>query len=262
MILSTSITERAEPTNVLTSSQPKQPSLVVLVKESETEAWKETTKIVSASRSGAGFTLTRPCTAGRLVLLQAEFPRELRVYDHDARVYSVIGLVQYCKAIPDTTLYDVGVGFIGNKTPDSFKKDARQNYRIVGAAGNGLWQIAEVFCTFKERKHPRYHINIPIQVTVLNERDKTCIKDRAVTLNIGLGGASVVTTISGNVGEKVKFSCPLFDFYSMATIRGTDTNQSGQQIFFLQFLDSEFPVNRMITGQTQFASGETSFFYC
>ena len=251
-------------------SKPVGSSLTVCVKESATEVWKEVTDIVSVSRTGAGFTLMRPCSVGRLVLLETSLPSELRVYDHEARFYPIIALVQFCHPVTtdDTTLYDIGVGFIGNVTPESFKKDPKQNYRITGARPDGLWRIMEVDSPFKDRRHPRYQVRIPVQITIVSAQDRTLDQARGVTANVGSGGASVVTPLKGKVGQKVKFVCSAFDFYSMAVIRGTRPKESGPGLLHLQFLGEEFPINRMLMGQTSADSqpGQTEaesdpFFY-
>ncbi len=252
-------------------SKPVGSSLMVCVKESGTEFWKEVTDIVSVSRTGAGFTLKRPCSVGRLVLLKTTLPRELRVYDHEAKLYSIIGLVQFCHPVTTedgTTLYDIGVGFIGNVTPESFKKDPKQSYRITGTSPDGMWRIMEVDSPFKDRRHPRYQVKLPVLLTIIGEQDRTLAQERGMTANVGIGGASVVTTLKGKVGVKVKFACSAFDFYSMAVIRGIRQNESGPGLLHLQFIGEEFPIDRMLVGQMstdsppkQTTGAEAGFFY-
>lgn len=240
-------------------SRPVEPKaarsrVTVCVKESATEAWKEETDIISVSRTGAGFTLSRPCSVGRLVLLKTSIPRELRVYDHEAPIYSIIGLVQFCHPVSSegTTVYNLGVGFTGNVTPNSFKKDPRQNYRITGARPDGLWQIKEVASEFKKRKRPRITVQIPVLITVVSDSERTLTQQNAFTANVSIGGASVMTTLQGKIGEKVKFACDLLNFYSMAVIRGIEENESRPNLLHLQFLDAEFPVDKMLTGHMRY----------
>jgi hypothetical protein len=256
MTISSLNRERLSSYSNVSDSKPPRPSLTIWVRESDEVAWKEETEIISVSRTGAGFTSTRPCRVGRLVLLKTSLPSELRAYDHDAKIYSIIGLVQFCteSRIDGADLYNVGVGFIGKDAPNSFKKNPGQNYRITGAREDGLWVVKEADGPFKERKHPRYRVNVPVQITVVHDLDKTLNHDKAVTANVGQGGALVVTTLLGKVGEKVKFACEAVDFYSIAVIRGIRQNDKGPHLLHLQFLDGEFPVNRMLTGQMR--SGE------
>src|SRR5688572_21330807 len=94
---------------------PMSITALVGVKESVSESWKEHTTITSVSKSGAGFTLTRPCTVGRLISLVSPMPTEFRSYDHDTELYPTMGVVQHCYAAleGEETVYHVGVGFIG-----------------------------------------------------------------------------------------------------------------------------------------------------
>lgn len=221
---------------------------VVQIKESETENWKEVIKVTTVSRNGAGFSLSRECKVGRLLTLVMPLDRELRAYDQDAEMYPVLGLVQYCNEgmIDGKPVYHVGVGFVGKQIPASYKADPTQNYRIVGMKKDGLWEIAEVEAQFKNRQQPRYWMNVGFTISLLQKADNSGAKEDVVTQNIGAGGISAVCSLDASVGEKVKVACGELEFYAIAVVRNRKIVSSGHKTLHLEFIDAEFPMERLI----------------
>jgi len=223
---------------------------IVQVKESEHESWKEVTKVLTVSRNGAGFCLTRPCAVGRLVTLVMPLDPELRAYDKTEEVYPVLSIVQHCNAstIDGETVYHVGVGFVGKKLPESYKADPTQNYRISGMKKDGLWEITEAESQFKNRRQPRYWISIPVMVSQLQRGQSSGAKEETVTKNICAGGVSVASSLETNIGDKVKFACKELNFYSMAIVRNCKRTKGGTTLH-LEFIENEFPIDRVIAIQ-------------
>lgn len=220
---------------------------IVQVKESEHESWKEVSKVVTVSRNGAGLRLTRPCAVGRLVTLVMPLDPDLRAYDKKEEVYPVMSIVQYCNAstIDGETVYNVGVGFVGKKMPESYKADPTQSYRISGMKKDGLWAITEAELQFKNRKQPRYWISVPVMVSLLQRGDSSGAKEETITKNICAGGVSVACTLDADIGDKVKFACGELDFYSMAIVRNRKKTKDGATLH-LEFIDNEFPIDEVI----------------
>ena len=227
---------------------PTELKTIVQIKEGENETWKEVATVTTVSRNGAGFGLTRPVVVGRLVTLVMPLDPDLRVYDREKEVYPVMGIVQHCNAstIDDETIYHVGVGFIGKEIPASFKADPTQNYRICGMTKDGLWKVAEAAAQFKKRGKPRYWLGIGVTISQLQRAENSGAKEDTFTVNIAAGGVSVVSTLDANVGEKVKFACKELDFYSMAIVRNRKTRKDEMPTLHLEFIDNEFPVDRVI----------------
>ena len=224
---------------------------IVQVKESEEESWKQVTKVLTVSRNGAGLQLTRPCVVGRLITLVMPLDPELRAYDKKEEVYPVMSIVQYCNAstINGETVYHVGVGFVGKKTPDSYTADPTQSYRISGMKKDGLWDITEAELQFKNRKQPRYWISVPVMISLLQRGGSSGAKEETATKNICAGGVSVGCSLNAEIGEKVKFACKELDFYSMAIVRNRKMNKTGGPTLHLEFVDAEFPIDEAVASR-------------
>jgi hypothetical protein len=225
---------------------------IVQVKESNAESWKEVTRVTTVSRNGAGFSLPRPVTVGRLVTLVMPLDPSLRAYDEDKDLYPVLGLVQYCnKGMADgQEVYHVGVGFVGKNMPESYKADPTQSYRISGMRRDGLWEIAEADSQFKNRKTPRYWISLPVTISLLQKAGQPVTRQETFTRNISSGGASVACNLLAGVGDKIKIACREIDFYAVAIVRGRKTPPNEMPTLHLQFIDAELPVAKVISLKT------------
>lgn len=221
---------------------------LVKVRESDNEVWKDVTEVTTVSKNGAGFDLKRPCAIGRLITLVLPMPTKLRVYDHEEKLYPVMGLVQYCNEAKEDgeTVYHVGVGFIGKVVPGSFRINPLQSYRITGMTPEGLWTVTEVDTPFTIRRDPRYWVAFDVSVTVLQKEKRTSKKENAVTQNIGAGGAAVACQLDAQVGDTVKFGCKAFDFYTMATVRERKERKNLPPTLHLEFVDNRFPVDKIV----------------
>ncbi len=229
---------------------------IVQVKESDSKSWKEITEVTTVSRNGAGFMLPRPVVVGRLLTLVMPLDPDLRAYDHDAEVYPVMGIVQYCNAstVNGEAVYHVGVGFVGKQIPDSFKANPEQSYRINGMTKEGLWEIAEADSQFKNRKKPRYWVSMGIVISLLQRAEQSVAREETYTQNIGAGGASVACTLSANVGDKVKVAVKELDFYAIAVVRNRKINDDETPTLHLEFVDTQFPVEKIIAARTLMGS--------
>ncbi len=229
---------------------------IVQVKERDSKSWKEVTDVTTVSRNGAGFMLPRPVVVGRLLTLVMPLAPELRAYDHKSEVYPVMGIVQYCNAstVNDEPIYHVGVGFVGKQVPESFKADPEQSYRINGMTKEGLWEISESESQFKKRKQPRYWISMGIVISLLQRAEQPVAKEETFTQNIAAGGISVACKLAANVGDKVKVAVKELDFYAIAVVRNRKTNEDETPTLHLEFVDTQFPIEKIIAARTLMAS--------
>jgi hypothetical protein len=230
---------------------PTELRAVVQVKESPDESWKEVTKVTTVSRNGAGFTLSRKCHVGRLITLVLPLPLDLRAYDMNEELYPVMGVVQSCyeATVDGETVYNIGVGFVGKNIPESFKANPRQNYRISGKGKDGLWNITESDLTFKQRKHARYWQAMKITVSLIHRDTRSITKVEAVTKDIGTNGASVRCSLDAKVGDRVKFACRDYNFYTIAVIRNRKAAKGSMPTLHLEFIDNEFPMDKIMFGK-------------
>jgi len=177
---------------------------------------------------------------------------ELRAYDEDKELYPVMGLVQYCNQgmVDGESVYHVGVGFIGKNIPESYKADPTQSYRINGMRKDGLWEIAEADAQFKNRKHPRYWISLPVTISLMQKAEQSIAREETYTRNISTGGVSVACSLTAGIGDKVKFACREIDFYSIAFVRSRKKPQNEAPTLHLEFVDQELPVEKLIALRT------------
>ena len=212
------------------------------------EPWKEVTTVMSTSRSGAGFSLTRPCRVGRLVKLVTPFPVELRAYDHDEELYPVVGLVQYCQESKDNDegRYNIGVAFVGKHIPESFTANPSQSYRISGGNELGMWSITESQSDFKSRSRPRFRSRVAVSISLIKkDRSAGTYKEETVTNDISATGASVVCSLDVQIGDRVKFASKEHNFYAIALVRNRRIRNNEMATLHLEFLENTYPIEKI-----------------
>ena len=220
---------------------------VVRVKESNGDTWKDTADIVSISSTGAGFYIDRDCQAGRLVAMVIPLEPHLRCYDQEKELYAVFGLVQHCHKVKSAgaSRYHVGVAFIGKRTPESYREDPTQSYRICGMNENGLWKIMEAGNDFKPRRDHRFYQSIKHYLAVIDAKKTAIAGERATTENISRSGAAVITTLDVHVGDRVKFISEEYDFSGVAVVCNRKSSPDGRARVNLQFVENAFPVEKI-----------------
>lgn len=225
--------------------RPLRVPTVVQFKESEENTWKEMTEITTVSKTGAGLVLSRECPVGRLVSLVMQMPPDLRLYDHYAPVYPMLGVVQNCYAatVDGKHVYHVGVAFIGKKIPTKAKADPRQCYRLTRQNRDGLWEVVEAANEFQSRKHSRFWRRLEVNVALRDEKTRTSRKATVVTRDVSSGGMAVFGPLDANIGDRVKVTSKEHEFYAMARVRNrTDREDESQSLVHMEFDGAEFPV--------------------
>jgi hypothetical protein len=98
-------------------------------------AWTEMTRLSDVTPFGAGFSLKRPTEKGRLLHMTIPMPRQLRVFDHVEDQYRVWAIVRHMRVTTSgaTTVFDVGVAFIGKRAPASYEKEPWKRYEVTTA---------------------------------------------------------------------------------------------------------------------------------
>jgi hypothetical protein len=223
-------------------------SAVVKAREDKETFWKETTELVSISRSGAGFYLPRKCEVGRLVSLMMPMPKQLRFYDTDKELYRVWGLVQHCSPVASgdgTPEFHVGVAFIGRKSPPSYNENPLQSYRIAGINEDGTWRIVEAKADFVIRKNPRFWVALDVLLAAWDDNGKLILDETAKTENISSCGAAVLSNMKIDIGDSVTFDSIPHDFSSLAVVRNRQTSEDGLPKLHLEFINGAFPVEKL-----------------
>lgn len=222
-------------------------SATVKARESNSDSWSEQTRLVSVSRTGAGFNVGRKCEVGRLVSLILPMPKEMRCYDEDRELYRVCGIVQHCSPVYGSGRpeFHVGVAFIGRSFPASFQQNPCQSYRIAGMNEDGMWRVQEAERDFVVRRHQRYQIPLQIELSALDVDKNMVTDDRAITENISSSGAAVLTYLQLDCGDSVNFESSAHEFVSIAVVRNKTEHELGRVRLHLEFVGETFPVEKL-----------------
>ena len=220
----------------------------VYVRESSDSMWSEAINVKIVSSFGAGFDVTRECRLGTLIRLEITLPDELRAFDHDKQVYSVIALVQHCNRIGKRADdgYHLSVIFVGKEFPDSYIANPAQAYRLTGAAQDGLWRVTECTSQFKQRQYPRFDIKLTVELGLIQNSKRTIVKEQTVTRDIGSSGVSVVSALDAKRGDKIKFACRDIDFYAIAVVVNRRNLLGEKDLLHMKFVDHKFPIERIL----------------
>src|SRR5687767_14696393 len=150
----------------------------VRVRETPDFEWTEMTRLVNVTPFGARITLKRPTEKGRLLHMTIPMPRQLRVFDHVEDQYRVWALVRHVRSIepPGSTssLFEVGVAFIGKQAPRSYGEDPARRYEIGGKTKESL-SIPEDLPAPKSasednRSYTRHNIPVDMLIETLNDK--------------------------------------------------------------------------------------------
>lgn len=239
--MTTTFTDDKRPGERISLSGPT----MVKGKQDIDQVWKERTDLVSVSRTGAGFYLSRKCEIGSLLSLIIPMPKHHRSYDREKELYRVWGIVQHTHYLPEHQRFQVGVAFIGRDAPQSYLRNPNQSYRITGINEDGLWRVSESERPFVTRKHPRFTVEIPVTLATVDENGASVLKDKSVTANISLRGAAVISGLPVESGDCVRFSTSDPEFSVVAVVRNTHEMVDGSRRVNLEFVTADFPVLRL-----------------
>jgi hypothetical protein len=221
-------------------------------KVNKTVAWSEITRLQDVSAFGAAFNLNRPIKRGRLVAMTMPMPRQLRCYDHLEPQYRIWGLVRRCLAVEnsiDMEQYAVGVAFIGKFPPPSYVENPAKLFEITQLEEKGFWKVVEAPDNPDEkdlpkelRRHSRYQIPVNIMLETLDDEGNVNGSEITVTENISLGGASVFTSLTAEVGSFIRFSSEQYNSTIISVVRGKRLGPDSIPRLHLEFIDHLFPL--------------------
>lgn len=224
----------------------------VEVKVDSKFSWTEVTRMEDVSPFGAGFVLKRPVKRGRLVLLSAPMPRQLRCYDFLEPQYKTWGLVRRCIPVEPNTdeeSYAVGVAFLGKNPPSSFNENPSKLYELAARADGGLWEVVEAPAMPDEsdlptylRRHTRFAIPEALVIELLDENGDVAASEISVTENISIGGAAVFTSFNVDPGSFLRVKSERLDTSIISVVRGKRVGADGIVRLHLEFIDHLFPL--------------------
>jgi hypothetical protein len=226
----------------------------VFGRESADHDWVEKSRLIDVTPFGARLTISRPTERGRLLHLTMPMPRQLRCFDHvedQYRVWALVRNIQMQEAVGDKPVrYEVGVAFIGKRSPESFELDPTTRYDVAASVTEtGLWGIFELERTTRHvptddpRPETRHHIPIEVIVEALDENGHVSASETTVTENISRRGAAVFTTLNVARGRFVKVTSAQYQISVIAAVRARRTGENGIPRLHLEFVDKQWPLD-------------------
>jgi hypothetical protein len=210
--------------------------------------WMEVTRLSDVTPFGAGFSLKRPTEKGRLLHMTIPMPRQLRVFDHVEDQYKVWALVRHVRAVPGadkSTLFEIGVAFIGKYPPTSYELEPWKRYEL-STPDNRSMPVAEEslrpMLSSDQRIHTRHNIAIDMLLETLNEKGELTASESSVTENISRKGATLFTTMQIPVGRFVRLTSTAYNLTVHAAVRNRSTGADGIPRIHVEFIDAEWPL--------------------
>ena len=224
----------------------------VEVKVDNKFSWNEVTRMEDVSAFGAGFILKRPVKRGRLLLLSAPMPRQLRCYDFMEPQYHTWGLVRRCVPIPSepgAETYAVGVAFVGKNPPAAFNENPAKLFEISSRNDGGLWELVEAEANPDEsdlppflRRQTRFAIPETLVIELLDQNGDVAASEVSVTENVSLGGAAVFTSFNIEVGSFLRVKSERLKTTIISVVRGKRVGSDGIVRLHIEFIDHLFPL--------------------
>jgi PilZ domain len=212
--------------------------------EAPNKIWREITHLRSVSEIGADFYLNRLFAVGQLIFLTIPLEKSLRHYDLDAEQYCIWGIVRHCyqTSVGKSSVYHIGVAFIGKEPPFSYRKNPSTIYKLCEIKEDGLWKICEEIQIPDHRQQSRYAIPIEVYLAVCDEAENIIAHEKTVTENISAGGAAVFSSLELNIGDKVKVMKQQGGFSATAIVRDRRVGTDNLPRLHLEFIDARFPL--------------------
>ncbi|MBC7900635.1 MAG: PilZ domain-containing protein [Saprospiraceae bacterium] len=228
------------------------------VQVDEKFAWNEVTRLEDVSGFGAAFVLKRPVKRGRLLVISAPMPRQLRCFDYLEPQYRIWGLVRRCIAVgdnPAARTYAIGIAFIGKNPPQGYLENPSRLYELAPRDDGGLWQIVEAEANPDEtdlpvylRRHSRFSIPEALLLELLDENGDVAASEVSVTENLSLGGAAVFTSFNVDIGSFLRVKSERHDITIISVVRGKRVGADGIVRLHLEFIDHLFPLEGIGVG--------------
>lgn len=219
----------------------------VICRESAEYQWTEQSRLVDVTHFGAGFTLSRPIEAGRLIQLIIPMPRQLRCFDYTEALYSVWSLVRHASSLTTTqngSLFRVGVAFIGKAPPPSFAENPTLRYEPLPAVtGQQLAKLGRR-ALLTQRREARLVIPLEVLVDTIDQNGGPSMQEYTVTERISSLGACIPTSLDVGIGRILRVTSLQENFSLFAAIRSKQVAADGITRLGLEFIEGRWPLQR------------------
>jgi hypothetical protein len=231
-------------------------------KDSVESEWEEISRLKDVSASGACFSLKRKVESGHLIQLTMPMPMKFRAFDHFAPQYKVWALIRHVIFHSESELYSIGTAFIGKRPPQSYQTNPNTLYQLAENTENGLWYLSEKQDTPSsinnekidlekadevddKRKKNRYKIPLNVIIQKSDERGQMFAGEASVTEDISNNGACVLTSLSVQQGDFIRFTCDQYNVSILSIVRGNRIGQDNISRIHLEFVDQKFPIEKI-----------------
>jgi hypothetical protein len=214
-------------------------------RETPTFEWTEVTRLSNVTPFGAGFTLRHPTEKGRLLHMTIPMPRQLRVFDHVEDQYRIWAIVRYAKStvVEKTTVFEVGVAFIGKRPPASYENEPWKRYDISATTFQAAKSADEILIPFADqRAYTRHNIAVDMRLEIVDENGRVTEHEQTVTENISTKGATLFTTLEIPLGRFVRLTSEQYKITAHAAIRSVSKGVDGVPRIHVEFIDKEWPL--------------------
>jgi hypothetical protein len=216
-------------------------------RETQDFAWTEMTRLSDVTPFGAGFSLKHPTEKGRLLHMTIPMPRQLRVFDHVEDQYRVWGIVRHMRVMSSatTTLFDVGVAFIGKRAPASYEKEPWKRYEVATTTIQALTDPEELLKPFSsedQRANTRHNIAVDMRLEMVDVNGAVVESEQTVTENISTRGATLFTTLQFTPGRFIRLTSEQYRITVYAAVRSQNTGVDGVPRIHVEFIDKEWPL--------------------
>ncbi len=222
----------------------------VFCRESAGYEWTAQSRLIDVTQFGAGFTLERPVDVGRVIRLIMPLPSKLRCFDHAEPMYSVWSLVRHTTAIAaaeqrQSTLFRVGVGFIGKQAPASYQEDPTVRYEPlpIRVGQNTRWKLGRL-AAVNQRRETRLLLPREVIVEALDENGEPAMQENTVTETLSSLGTCIPTNLDVGVGRIVRIRSAIDRVSVFAAIRSREIAADGVARLGLEFVGSRWPLDR------------------
>ena len=216
-------------------------------RETPTFAWTEITRLANVTPFGAGFALKHPTEKGRLLHMTIPMPRQLRVFDHVEDQYRIWAVVRYMKVAVanNSTMFNVGVAFIGKRAPASYETEPWKRYDINTTTMQALATADDMLkplTPLDQCNFTRHNIAVDMRLEVVDVDGTIVATEETVTEAISTKGATVFTTLQLPQGRFVRLTSEQYRITAHAAIRSCSTGADGIPRIHVEFIDREWPL--------------------
>jgi hypothetical protein len=218
----------------------------VLCRESLDYQWTEKSRLIDVNQFGAGFTLNRPVEVGRLILLTAPLPHQLRCFDQLEPMYSVWSLVRHISVVQeDPILFRIGVAFVGKCPPASYEEDPASLYdpMPIKLGHSVMWSVTRR-PPVKQRRENRLAIPLEVLVETFDEAGNLVQREHTVTETISSLGCGILSSLEVEAGRVVRITSVTDGVSLFGAVRSRQIMPDGIARLGIEFIGDRWPLGR------------------